>query len=276
MEDLWDGFRNWWFGGGNYRPNVVVGNIDELTQGLQEFPEDETGGGYPGNAGGGGPRGRFAIGAPRTPLPATGGGAANAGNIEQLGDPRSPGWGASNLTTVTSPSGKTFRVNKWAAPAFSGFLAALEATGYVINQQESGGYNLRNIRGSSRLSQHAFGTAIDINAEENPMGGTTSNLPADISAIAARFGLNWGGNWRTRKDPMHFEWGGGNYTQSVMDSAPLGTTNNYRAGDKTVTLNAQANFNITGSEALREGGALNSAASRTNADLIRNLSPIVQ
>jgi D-alanyl-D-alanine carboxypeptidase len=152
--------------------------------------------------------------------PAIGGGA-NAGDISHLvGNPNSPGWADKNLTTVTTPSGKTFRVNKWAAPAFSGFLADLEASGYPINQQQSGGFNLRDIVGSPGvLSQHAFGNAIDINADRNPLGGAASDLPANISEMAARRGLNWGGDWATRKDPMHFEWSG-QYTPAMAPAIP--------------------------------------------------------
>jgi D-alanyl-D-alanine carboxypeptidase len=32
--------------------------------------------------------------------------------------------------------------------------------------------------------------------------------PSDVSAIAARHGLVWGGDWHGKKDFMHFEWSG--------------------------------------------------------------------
>jgi hypothetical protein len=62
----------------------------------------------------------------------------------------------------------------------------------------------------------------------------------------------------------------------MTNAAPLGTTNNYRAGDRTVTVNAQHNFNINGTDALAISGAVNSVTERTNADLVRNLTPVVQ
>jgi hypothetical protein len=29
-------------------------------------------------------------------------------------------------------------------------------------------------------------------------------MPPDVGAMAAKFGLGWGGNWKSRKDAMHF------------------------------------------------------------------------
>jgi hypothetical protein len=88
-------------------------------------------------------------------------GHLNYGNTGALGDPNEPGWAEKNLTVVSSPSGARFRVHKEAAAAFEGFLKDLEATGYKINPAESGGHSHRAMRGGTRLSEHAFGTAID-------------------------------------------------------------------------------------------------------------------
>ena len=60
---------------------------------------------------------------------------------------------------------------------------------------------------STKLSCHASGTAIDLNATKHPLGkvGTfeASKVPM-IRALAKKYGLTWGGDW-TRKDEMHFE-----------------------------------------------------------------------
>ena len=135
---------------------------------------------------------------------------ANFATTDLLGDPSQASWQQQNLVTVTAPNGQKWQVYREAAPAFQAFLQELSANGY--NPTSSGGFNYRNIRGSNRLSQHAFGAAIDINAAANPMGGTTSDMPADVGAIAAKYGIEWGGNWTGRKDPMHFEWTGKGYT----------------------------------------------------------------
>ena len=60
----------------------------------------------------------------------------------------------------------------------------------------NGCYNYRNIKGTSRLSNHAFGMAIDINA------GLTQ--PREVVECFEAAGFTWGGRWKNRDD-MHFE-----------------------------------------------------------------------
>lgn len=73
----------------------------------------------------------------------------------------------------------------------------------------SGCYNFRSIRGSNNLSLHAFGAAIDFDAEHNPMcyakgkGFFQPNSP--IVTMFKSQGWFWGGDYCVRKDPMHFE-----------------------------------------------------------------------
>jgi D-alanyl-D-alanine carboxypeptidase len=66
-------------------------------------------------------------------------------------------------------------------------------------------------RGStSKLSNHSWGTAFDVNASSNALW----HLPAfpgengclfEHAVIAAQFGFSWGGNFSRRMDGMHFE-----------------------------------------------------------------------
>jgi hypothetical protein len=62
---------------------------------------------------------------------------------------------------------------------------------------------------NTSLSNHAFGTAFDINADENPLGAQPA-LPGDkgcvfeLVPIAHQFGFYWGGHF-SRRDGMHFE-----------------------------------------------------------------------
>ena len=72
------------------------------------------------------------------------------------------------------------------------------------------GYAERPIRGGTSLSNHASGTAIDLNAPRHPLGkrGTFSKSQVrKIKAILADCGgvIRWGGNYSGRKDEMHFE-----------------------------------------------------------------------
>ena len=71
------------------------------------------------------------------------------------------------------------------------------------------GYCYREIRGSQTvLSNHSSGTAIDLNATKHPLGsaGTFSTVQvALIQALCKKYGMRWGGNYKGRKDEMHFE-----------------------------------------------------------------------
>lgn len=67
-----------------------------------------------------------------------------------------------------------------------------------------GAFVIRDIRASTNISLHAFGLAIDINAEENQLG-TEGNMPYQIREAFEAQGFFWGGNFKHRKDPMHFE-----------------------------------------------------------------------
>lgn len=87
--------------------------------------------------------------------------------------------------------------------SFKGLLRSLSSTGYDIDS--IGGYNYRNVRGGNRLSEHAYGKAIDINPAQNPMSSNlVTNMPANTAALARLHGLVWGGTWKSKKDAMHF------------------------------------------------------------------------
>jgi hypothetical protein len=71
------------------------------------------------------------------------------------------------------------------------------------------GYAFRMVRGSTdRLSCHSSGTAIDLNATKHPLG-KAGTFPAEkvpmIRALAKKYGLKWGGDFKSRPDDMHFE-----------------------------------------------------------------------
>ena len=71
------------------------------------------------------------------------------------------------------------------------------------------GYCYRMVRGTTdKLSNHSSGTALDLNAAHHPLGKIatfpTEKVPM-IQALAKKYGLTWGGNYRGRKDEMHFE-----------------------------------------------------------------------
>lgn len=80
-----------------------------------------------------------------------------------------------------------------------------------FNLHKFGGcYNKRLVRGSAdKWSVHAFAAAIDINPDGAPMGvdqrPTQENLPDFAVAAFKRQGATWGGDFRSRKDWMHFQ-----------------------------------------------------------------------
>lgn len=111
------------------------------------------------------------------------------------------------LTTIRTNGGAPFTVNADYADKFLGLLNDLEASGYPIEGDQSGGYNPRNIAGTSTPSQHAYGRAVDVNWTDNPRG-KAGMIPADKArALATKYGMTWGGDW-SNPDPMHFEIGG--------------------------------------------------------------------
>jgi hypothetical protein len=79
----------------------------------------------------------------------------------------------------------------------------------------SGTYNCRPIAQTSRLSVHAFGAAIDINAKfgnywlwsKRPDGAIVwrNRIPKEIVEIFERHGFIWGGRWY-HFDSLHFEY----------------------------------------------------------------------
>jgi hypothetical protein len=155
------------------------------------------------------------------PLPAPPGGVRGAANVATpgslWGNPGSPSFASEHLTSIQSPSGASAQVNKVSAPAFQGFLRELEQSGYKVDTVQ--GYNDRHIAGSTAVSQHAYGNAIDINPDRNQVGFglMKTDMPPDVGAMAAKYGISWGGDWKNKKDPMHFEYVGGGDTSKAND-----------------------------------------------------------
>ena len=71
------------------------------------------------------------------------------------------------------------------------------------------GYAYRPVRGQTEgLSNHSSGTAIDLNANAHPLSKENTFNPAQqamIQSLIKKYSLVWGGNYKKRKDDMHFE-----------------------------------------------------------------------
>jgi peptidoglycan L-alanyl-D-glutamate endopeptidase CwlK len=81
-------------------------------------------------------------------------------------------------------------------------------------------FNYRVIAGTSQLSHHATGRAIDVNPVQNPYVGVDGDVSPrgavydpsvrgtvtdDIVALFKSYGWAWGGDWGDRKDWQHFQ-----------------------------------------------------------------------
>ncbi|GAA3932834.1 hypothetical protein GO495_16725 [Chitinophaga oryziterrae] len=138
-------------------------------------------------------------------------------------------WYHDNITAVSIPqlNGKRFgsqviqngtiNFHKAGADRLKRLWAAWEAAGLLDRIQTfEGGYAARYIRGTQQrsprpLSNHAWGTAFDINAPWNGFGKEPAQMGQagcvrELVAIANQQGFFWGGHFG-KKDGMHFELG---------------------------------------------------------------------
>lgn len=133
------------------------------------------------------------------------------------------GWKEENIITIDIPQLKG--VNMWGRPKKSGNIffhkrgakqmKALWAEWEKENllhlvKTWNGTYCARFIRGSkTKLSNHAYGTAFDINVKWNGLAKRPALIEEvgsvrELVQIAHKHGFYWGGHFR-RKDGMHFE-----------------------------------------------------------------------
>jgi hypothetical protein len=123
---------------------------------------------------------------------------------------------ASEVVTWRLPAaGRVFTL----APGPAGFLLAHFALWFheaveplSVAPWDDWGYARRLIRGSSTTwSNHASGTAIDLNATVHPLGVRNTFSEAHYALIRTRLRgryaetIAWGAEWRSRADEMHFE-----------------------------------------------------------------------
>lgn len=70
----------------------------------------------------------------------------------------------------------------------------------------------QNVNNPSNASFHSFGLACDLNWAQNGNGQDPASLqggqfvlPMTTGQVVAKYGMEWGGLWRSTKDPMHIE-----------------------------------------------------------------------
>jgi hypothetical protein len=117
-----------------------------------------------------------------------------------------PAWVASHIVTETVPILGSVTCNKYLMPQLKAALAEVVTRGLAdeINPGEYAGcYYPRYIAGSTTLSNHSFGLALDLNVPGNQRG-TVGEMNREVVAIFKYWGFAWGGDWGYT-DPMHFE-----------------------------------------------------------------------
>lgn len=117
-----------------------------------------------------------------------------------------PAWVASHIVTEEVPILGGVTCNRYMMAQLRGALADIVRAdlGDEINPGEYAGcYYPRFIAGTTSLSNHAFGLAVDINVSDNQRG-TVGKIHRGVVAIFKQWGFAWGGDWRYT-DPMHFE-----------------------------------------------------------------------
>jgi D-alanyl-D-alanine carboxypeptidase len=117
-----------------------------------------------------------------------------------------PDWVATHITTEPVPILGDVTCNRLIFPQLRAALEDVIAHGLAdkIHPSEYAGcYNPRFIAGTTTLSNHAFGLALDLNVPGNQRG-TVGEMDRGVVAIFERWGFTWGGDW-AYTDPMHFE-----------------------------------------------------------------------
>ena len=117
-----------------------------------------------------------------------------------------PAWVSEHIATGTVPILGSVTCNRLIFPQLEAGLREVEARGLAdeIHPDEYAGcYYPRFIAGTTSLSNHSFGLALDFNVPGNQRG-TVGEMDRAVVSIFKKWGFAWGGDWRYT-DPMHFE-----------------------------------------------------------------------
>ena len=124
-----------------------------------------------------------------------------------------PQWVDKNIVVMDVPwsEGTTiFRVHRLARERFSGLFSDWQKAGLIGRlATNDGGFVPRRKRGSTAISRHAYGLAIDTNAFANAQGYVPAQLGVfgcvrELVPYANARGIYWGGHFH-HVDAMHWE-----------------------------------------------------------------------
>jgi hypothetical protein len=137
-----------------------------------------------------------------------------------------PFWEAVNITRLVLPAplpyldGQTVTkvaVHKRVAVPLTAAFQAIEDAGlWSFLAPYGGGYVYRTVRGRQVVSMHGLGFGLDFDPDGNPLGsdpdesrfGSTGEGRAVVRFFELH-GWYWGGRFRPRPDPMHFQFATG-------------------------------------------------------------------
>lgn len=146
--------------------------------------------------------------------PYTTAGSRGFGTIGAPGSKVGRAWATKNITRFTLSNGVKINAHRQVGPILVAFMNECIAKGYPIRQRDTGSWNHRWINRLGRplvgrLSNHSWGTAVDINWQANPQAKRLiTNMPDWMIKLGeSKYRLAWGGRFRT-PDAMHWEWGG--------------------------------------------------------------------
>lgn len=172
-----------------------------------------------------------------------------------------PGWPTDNSgkMSVVRAGGIALSVRRELAPVIDHLVRETVAQGYVLRHGECWGFANRPIRGTQRPSNHSWGLAVDLNARTNPMQASlrTDMPPPMIERWTSRL-FRWGGEYRGRKDPMHFE-----FTGTPADAARLAAA---LGGQPTASGTPVLRRPASGSAVIRLQERLNAHGAGLNVD----------
>jgi hypothetical protein len=116
-----------------------------------------------------------------------------------------PAWIAANIGEVELPRLGAFRCHRRLVPALQGAIDDLVAANldHLVASFE-GCFYPRTIRGSTQISRHTWGAAVDINFSVGPTGATDAQDPRLVQ-VFERWGFGSGDAWLV-PDSGHFEY----------------------------------------------------------------------
>ena len=118
-----------------------------------------------------------------------------------------PSWVQQHIVTAEIPVLGRVSCNRKLIPQLEGAMDAVVTQGLASTIQSFAGcFSSRFVMRSpsASISHHAWGIAIDVNADANRFGGTPSQDPRLVD-LMAQWGFAWGGTWKV-PDGMHFEY----------------------------------------------------------------------